>query len=157
MTNLLLHNAGNGRLEDSTLAGGPEFTRDGVWRGAAFGDLDNDGDTDVVVTSNGGPVQLLLNGSPASHWLDVSLSQGSGNRFGLGARVGIERSGRATLWRRVKTDGSYLSASDPRAHFGLGNAPKVDAVIVQWPDGGTERRTASGTDQIVTVRRTSTP
>ena len=157
MTNLLLHNAGNGRLDDSTLAGGPEFTRDGVWRGAAFGDLDNDGDTDVVVTSNGGPVQLLLNGSPARHWLDVSLSQGSGNRFGLGARVGIERSGHATLWRRVKTDGSYLSASDSRAHFGLGNAPKVDAVIVQWPDGGTQRWTASGTDQIVTVRRTSTP
>src|SRR5262245_49606371 len=102
-------------------AGGPVLARTEVSRGAAFGDVDNDGDIDVLVTTNNGPVRLLLNRAAArNHWLQVRLRQDSGERFGMGARVGIERTGKPTLWRRVKTDGSYLSASDIRVHTGLG-------------------------------------
>jgi enediyne biosynthesis protein E4 len=67
--------------------------------------------------------------------------------------VGVERAGRPTLWRRVRTDGSYLSASDVRAHFGLGGAAAVTAIVVQWPDGQRERFTDVGADRVVTLRR----
>jgi hypothetical protein len=83
----------------------------------------------------------------------VRLDQGPANPFGFGARVGLERPGQATLWRRVGTDGSYLSASDSRVHFGLGPSPAIGALLVEWPDGARERFTAVGTDRGVTLRR----
>ena len=110
-----------GRFEETSAAGGPAFARAEISRGAAFGDVDNDGDIDVLVTTNNGPVRLLLNQSDTrNHWLQVQLRHDTGERFGMGARIGIERAGQPTLWRRVKTDGSYLSASDIRVHVGLG-------------------------------------
>jgi len=99
-------------------------------------------------------VRLLLNQSGTrNHWLQVRLDQAPGNRFALGARVGVERAGRPILWRRVRTDGSYLSASDVRTHFGLGASSAIDAVAVQWPDGQRERWTGVATDRLVTLRR----
>jgi hypothetical protein len=99
-------------------------------------------------------VRLLLNqAGAANHWLEVRVTQASGNRFGSGAWIGIERAGRPTLWRRVRSDGSYLSASDARAHFGLGSSPGVDAVVVQWPDGPRERWTGISGDKLVTLGR----
>jgi hypothetical protein len=154
MKNQLFHNTGNGRFVETSAAGGPAFERAEISRGAAFGDIDNDGDTDIVVTTNGGPVRLLLNQSGAhNHWLQIGLEQTPGNRLGFGARVGIERSGRPTMWRRVRTDGSYLSASDARVQFGLGPSAKFDAVAVQWPDGAQERWPAMAADRRVTLRR----
>jgi len=154
MKNQLFHNTGKGRFEETSAAGGPAFARAEIGRGAAFGDIDNDGDVDIVVTNNGGPVRLLLNQMGAgSHWLQVRLDQQPGNRFGFGAFVGVERAGRPTLWRRVRTDGSYLSASDVRVHFGLGSSPAVAAVVVQWPDGARERWTDVRGDGVVTLRR----
>ena len=154
MKNQLFHNTGDGRFVDTTLAGGPAFDRAEIGRAAAFGDLDNDGDTDLVYTTNGGPVRLLLNQSGTRHhWLQVRLDQGPGNRFAFGARVGVERAGRPALWRRVRTDGSYLSASDVRTHFGLGASSAIDAVAVQWPDGQRERWTGVATGRLVTLRR----
>ena len=154
MKNQLFHNTGKRRFVEMTATAGPAFDRAEVGRGAAFGDVDNDGDTDIVVTNNGGPVWLLLNQTASgNHWLQVRVQQPSGNRFGLGARVGVERAGQPVLWRRIRTDGSYLSASDPRAHFGLGGSSKIDAVVVQWPDGAQERWTAVAADRVVTLRR----
>jgi enediyne biosynthesis protein E4 len=153
MRNQLLRNLGGRRFADVSRQGGPAFEKLEVSRGAAFGDVDNDGDTDVLVTTNNGPVQLLLNQSGASaHWLQVRLEQGRANRWGLGARVGLERSGMPTLWRRVKTDGSYLSASDPRVQFGLGDSSRIDAVIVEWPDGGRERWTGLRVNSLVVLK-----
>jgi hypothetical protein len=158
MKNQLFHNAGGGRFEEIGDAAGPAFARPGISRGAAFGDLDNDGDVDVVVTDNGGPASLLLNQSAnANHWLDIALRQPSGNRFAFGAWVGVERAGQPTLWRRVRTDGSYLSASDARVHFGLGSSAAIIAVVVQWPDGERERRTGVTADQHLTLRRSPSP
>jgi len=155
MPNQLLRNAG-GRFEDAAAAGGEAFRRPGIGRGAAFGDLDNDGDVDVVVTSNAGRVQLLRNqtvetGGP-HHWLTVDVRQSGGNLFALGAWVGVEREGLPAVWRRVRSDGSYLSASDARVHAGLG-ATRAKAVVVQWPDGVRTRVDRVASDAIVTLRR----
>jgi hypothetical protein len=137
------------------------FDAVGIGRGTAFGDFDNDGDVDIVVTQNGGPAWLLLcqtrnrgmSESNGAHWVELSLRAPGGNRFGLGARVGIERSGLPTLWRRVRTDGSYLSASDARVHVGLGASSTIGRVIVQWPEGNAETFTGVPADRITTLTK----
>jgi hypothetical protein len=120
-----------------------------VSRGIAFGDIDNDGDIDAVVNNNGGPAMLLLNqvGS-RKHWLRV---RAPGQRT-VGARVGLERPGHPTVWRRTATDGSYLSASEGIAHFGLGDALAAGDVIIVWPDGKKERWHAPGIDRVFEAR-----
>jgi hypothetical protein len=157
MTSQLFHNVASGsgrRFEDSSSAAGPAFARAEIGRGAAFGDIDNDGDVDVVFTNNGGPVRLLLNQvGNKSHWLQIRLDQRPANRFGIGAWVGVERRGQPTLWRRVRTDGSYLSASDVRLHYGLGASTAIDDVTVQWPDGTREPFSGITADRLVTLRR----
>jgi hypothetical protein len=155
MRNQLFHNGG-GRFQESSADGGPAFARAEISRGAAFGDIDNDGDVDVVVTNNGGPVRLLLNQSERTdHWVEISARQDRANRFAFGAWIGVELAGAtpSTVWRRVRTDGSYLSASDTRVHFGLGAASSIAAVVVQWPDGQRERFTGLAVDRVVTLRR----
>src|SRR5437667_2737041 len=96
----------------STIAG-PAFATSEVSRAAAFGDIDNDGAIDIVVTNNNGAVRLLRNQVGARrHWLIVKLESPKLNRFGIGARVAVVRRGQDTLWRRVHSDSSYLSAND---------------------------------------------
>ena len=154
MKNQLFHNAGNGRFTDASARGGPGFERAEISRGAAFGDIDNDGDTDIVLTTNGGPVRLLVNqGTAANHWIDIALRDSPGNRFGAGARIGIERTGKPTLWRHVHTDGSYQSASDIRTHAGLGPSTDITGVLVQWVDGTRERWTNLKADALITLKR----
>jgi hypothetical protein len=153
--NQLFHNAGAGRLVDVTAASGAAFDKSLVSRGLAVGDLDNDGDPDVVITANNGPARILLNESGSGHWVGVRLTADSGNRFGFGARIGIVRQGQPTLWRRVGTDGSYLSASDSRALFGLGTISRIDRVRVEWPDGTKEYWMGMQSDREIVLRRGS--
>ena len=123
-------------------------------RGAAFGDVDNDGDIDVMVTNNGGPLRLLMNDAASrNHWVQFRLDGVRDNRQGLGARVGLRRSAGTTAWRRVRTDGSYLSASDPRVHFGLGKADEAEAVVVEWPRGPRETWPVGRVDRIITLKQ----
>jgi hypothetical protein len=154
MKNQLFHNTGKGRFVETSQAGGPALARAEIGRGAAFGDVDNDGDTDILVSNNGGPARLFLNQNRTGNgWLQVSLEQGPRNRLAFGARIGLEHAGSPTLWRRVRTDGSYLSASDVRVQFGLGTRPAVGSVVVQWPDGASERWTDISPNRRVTLRR----
>jgi hypothetical protein len=154
MRNQLFRNLGSGRFAETSAEGGPALARAEIGRGAAFGDVDNDGDVDIVVSNNEGPVRLLINqAAGANKSLHVRLEQPGPNRFAFGARVGVERKGQKTLWRRVRTDGSYLSANDVRLHFGLGPSRDVDAIVVEWPDGQSERFTAIPADGVVTLRR----
>jgi hypothetical protein len=153
----LFHNEGRGkRFHETSALAGPAFQISEVSRGAAFGDIDNDGAIDVVITNNNGPVRLLRNQAAArAHWLIVKLEAPRTNRFGIGARVAVIRKGQDTLWRRVHTDSSYLSASDVRVHFGLGERSEIEGVLVLWPDGTKERFPNVKPDRIVTLRKGS--
>lgn len=115
-----------------------EFTLNQVGRGAAFGDLDNDGDTDVLITNNNQPARLFLNQvGNQNHWLGLRLVSKAG-RDDLGARVQVTIAKDVVLWRRAKTDGSYLSANDARVLAGLGSRRSVESVRVYWSDGNIE-------------------
>jgi hypothetical protein len=154
MRNLLFRNRGSGQFVETSGEAGEAFAREEVGRAAAFGDIDNDGDTDVLVTNNTGPVRLWLNqvGTRAS-WLQVRLDNGPANRLGLGALVHVERPGVPPLVRRIRTDGSYLSAQDPTAHFGLGDWRGPVTVRVDWPGGSPEQWTVPTVNQRITLTR----
>jgi enediyne biosynthesis protein E4 len=146
----LFRNLGGGKLRDVSAEAGPAFARTGVGRGAAFGDVDNDGDVDVLVAQIDGRARLLLNQVGArNHWLGVRAV--AGKRDALGARVVLRRPRSPALWRRVRTDASYLSASDPRIVFGLGADAAGGTVDVHWPDGTKERFPAPSVDRYMTL------
>jgi hypothetical protein len=154
--NQLFHNEGQGKkFREVTAAAGSAFSLSEVSRGAAFGDINNDGAIDIVVANNNGPVRLLLNQTRSlnhNHWLLVRLEAINGNRFALGARVEVRQRERRLL-RRAHTDSSYLSANDVRVHFGLGEVPAIDEIIVYWPDGELESWNQIQADRIITVRQ----
>ncbi|HKE05922.1 MAG TPA: CRTAC1 family protein [Blastocatellia bacterium] len=162
--NQLFHNeisAASGRepgpqrvFREVTDSAGPAFRLSEVSRAAVFGDIDNDGDIDILVTNNNGPVRLLLNQAAArSHWLQVKLIGVKDNRDGIGAKVAVIRKNSKPLWRRAHTDGSYLAASDPRVHFGLGAEASIEAVGVIWPSGTREMWTNVKVDSMNTLRQ----
>ena len=134
----LFRNLGTGRFEDVTGQAGAVFDLSEVGRGAAFGDIDNDGDIDVLVGNNSGPIRLLVNTiGNRNHWVGLRLV-GQEGRDMLGARVEVIRADGQTLWRRVRTDGSYASANDPRILVGLGAGSESPTVRVHWPSGRVE-------------------
>ena len=150
--NQLFRNLGHGRFEEVTSQAGAVFQLSAVGRGAAFGDVDNDGDVDVLVGNDNGRARLLINQvGNRHHWLGLRLVGKQAHRDMLGARVEVVRNGRATLWRRARADGSYASANDPRVHVGLGEEAEVSRVRVHWPSGDVEEWSDVAVDRWTTL------
>jgi len=149
-TKLLIHNDGRDRFTNVTGRAGGVFQLAEVSRGAAFGDIENDGRVDILITNNNGPARLLLNQSAIGSWLEVQV-EGNGpvNRDGIGSLVIVQRDGLPNLVRRVHTDSSYCSASERRVHFGLGDPPSVRSIQVAWPDGSVEQWDTAGVNRVL--------
>jgi hypothetical protein len=147
----VLRNLGNGTFADVTASAGPGMQVVKSSRGAAFGDYDNDGRIDAVVVNMDDTLTLLHNTTRnAHHWLTLRTIGARSNRDGIGARVRVRAGGRDQV-REVKTSGSYASASDPRVHFGLGAASRIELVEVVWPSGARQAFTDVPADRIVAV------
>jgi hypothetical protein len=131
----LFLNVGEGRFRDVSAEAGPWFAVTHVGRGAAFGDIDNDGDLDILLMPNEGPAALLVNeGGSGGNWLQLRLRGRRSNRDGIGARIDVTLETRV-LRDEVRSAYSYCSANDLRAHFGLGSAAQAKRIEVRWPSG----------------------
>jgi len=150
MPNLLLLNKA-GRFVDGNATAGKEFERKAVHRGAAFGDVDNDGKVDVVVTAVDGALELWRNVSPTrNHWLQLDVTGVNGTRDALGAKLVVVTSS-ATQHNQVTTAVGYGSSSDPRVHIGLGQETRVRELKITWPTGETQTLRNVPADQVVRV------
>ena len=152
-TNLVLANLGDMKFADATPGAGPEFsTKKAVHRGGAFGDLDNDGRVDAVVTDLYGPIEVWRNVSPTSnHWLSILTVGARSNRDGIGAKISVTtRSG--TLHSHVNSAVGYGGASDRRVHFGLGKEDRAARVEITWPSGVVQTLENVAANQVLLVR-----
>ena len=152
--NQLFKNIG-GQFTDVTHLAGTHFDLVEVSRGAAFGDVDNDGDTDVLIGNGAGPVRLMQNHlGEHNHWVGLRLvaqTETGALHDILGARVAVVRANAETLWRRARTDGSYASANAPRVLVGLGDSTTITQIRVVWPNGRSETWPSVPLDQYTTL------
>src|SRR5262244_1139297 len=133
---LLFHNERNGTFSEVAANCGEALMVRRVSRGAAFGDIDNDGDIDVVINNlDGTPTVLRNDGGNRNNWISVKTVGSRKNRDALGARVKVT-SGDLAQVKEVYSGGSYISQNDTRLHFGLGNRARVDSIEIKWPSGG---------------------
>jgi hypothetical protein len=147
---LLFHNQHDGTFAEVGAGAGPPFSLPIVGRGAASGDINNDGRPDALITTNNGPAYLWRNDTPASsHWLTLKLIGTRSSRDGIGAAVKVTAGG-VTQRALVRCGSSYLSQSDLRPHFGLGSSAGAD-VEIRWPSGTVDRISGVAADAIRTV------
>lgn len=151
--NLLLINDGDGTLRDFSAFGGDFTNHSGSARSLIYGDIDEDGDPDVLVTYCGGRARLFRNDIPKrGHWLKVRAFDPRLHRDAYGAEV-IVVIGEKRLIRFVNPAGAYLGSNDPRPHFGLGNSAEFDAIDVLWPDGLYETFPGGQGDRMILLQR----
>jgi hypothetical protein len=154
----LFVNTRDGKFRDATSEAGADFGKPMVGRGLAAGDFDNDGDVDLLAADLGGPPRLFRNtqSDGSGNWVMLRLKGASGGAAGLGARVELTAGGRRQI-REARTDGSYLSASDHRVHFGVGSASKVDHLTIRWPSGEQVTRRNAPVNELIEVTAPSMP
>jgi len=127
------------RFEDVSSGAGQDFQSAAPHRGAAFGDLDNDGRLDVVVTVLNGPAKLFHNVTRnRNHWLMLDLASRRSNRMGLGSAVRLATSSGRVLYNHASTSTGFAASSDPRVHFGLGPDENVEELEIRWPSGAKQ-------------------
>ncbi len=148
----LFRNLGGKRFEEAIGAVGPDLARKVVGRGAAYADVDDDGDLDLVMTESHGPARLYRNDGGVNHALRVRLVGVKSNHDGIGARVDVTRLDGSKAWALVKSGSSYLSQSELPVTFGLGGTAKVGDVKVTWPDGSVQRLGPQDADRTLVVR-----
>ncbi len=150
--NLLFRNEPGGRFTNVTDESGPGLALEKVGRGLAIGDIDNDGDLDVLVANNGQTADLLRNdGGNQGNALLIRLVGSASNRDGVGARLTLTVNGKAQL-REVKAGSSYLGQNDLRQHFGLGRSASAERLEIRWPGGKIEVFEDLPANQILTIR-----
>ena len=133
--NLLFRNLRNGQFEDITAQLGEGLARRKTSRAAAFGDYDNDGDIDILITNWNQTVDLLRNeGGNRNNWIQVQAIGTKSNRSGIGARIKVV-TGELIQYAEVKSSGSYLAFSALRVHFGLKDVKNIDLLEIRWPSG----------------------
>jgi enediyne biosynthesis protein E4 len=152
---VVYRNLRNGRFQDITDGLGPPVTTPKAGRGAAFADLDNDGDLDIVVNNvHDTPDLFTLDSPAAAHWLVVKLVGTRSNRSAIGARVRLVTAAGRQL-QEVRGGGSYFSQNDQRVHFGLGASTRIERLEIRWPNGLQEMWADVGIDRIVTLKEGS--
>ncbi|MGA7313818.1 MAG: CRTAC1 family protein [Silvibacterium sp.] len=149
---LMFRNLGKGHFDKVSDSLGPDFMRPVAGRGLATADFDNDGDIDIAVNVRGDYPELLRNdGGNANHWLEVLLIGTKSNRDGTGSVLKLTSEGFAQVKQAVGGT-SYMSASDPRIHFGLGKRSKIESLVITWPSGQVDKLTNVAVDQIIAVK-----
>jgi len=148
---LLFHNLKNGKFEELGTSAGMPLASRYVARGAATADLFNDGREDLLVSVLDGSPLLLRNQTKTGHWLRIKTIGTASNRDGFGARVQVKAGG-LTQTAEVRANSSFESASDPRLHFGLGAATRVDSITIHWPSGKTDTLGPESADHELVVQ-----
>jgi hypothetical protein len=157
LPNGLFRNLGNMLFKDVSAQVGQGFSAPAAHRGAAFGDLDNNGKMDIVVTVLNAKPQLLMNRSPNhNHWIILKLRGVADNRDGLGTKVKITTAS-GVQFNQATTAVGYNSSSDKRVHFGLGNTTVVDRIELAWPTGVKQELKSVKADQILTIVESGPP
>jgi len=150
--NSIFRNLGNGKFQEVSSTAGPDFQLEAVHRGTAFGDLDNDGCIDAVVSVLGGQVKLFHNISDTgNHWILLKLVGTKSNRMGIGTQIHIITEDGLSQWNEVTTAVGYASSSDSRVHFGLGNNKRITSMDIRWPSGIKQTLHDLTVDRILTI------
>jgi len=154
--NSVFRNLGNGKFEEVSSLAGPDFQLEAPHRGAAFGDLDNDGRIDVLVPVLGGAVKLFHNVSNReNHWILFKLAGTRSNRMGLGAQLHITTPDGQSQWNQATTAAGYAASNDPRVHFGLGSNRRIRELEIRWPSGTRQILRDLEVDRVTTVQEPS--
>jgi hypothetical protein len=154
----VFHNLGNGKFQDVNATAGDAFQVPALHRGAAVGDLDNDGRMDVVVSVLNGPAKLFHNVTKTgNHWILLQLRGAKSNRMGIGAQIKLTTPDGVTQFNEVTTSVGYASSSDSRVHFGLGASIIAKQIDIAWPSGIRQTLRNVQGDRVVDIEEPKAP